>query len=146
MIELLGTMAIVISAIAYIVQYLLLTRMTSHFGPLSSKSKYVVFPEEQIERDGFAVVFPEHRQPVRPVDYLRRLNQSFEIKGNEWIVTKNADVWTCPFCLSLWMAFIGTGYIAYKFSIQPEFLVFIHLAIAFVAQRLINLGNQEGVG
>jgi hypothetical protein len=140
MIEILITVVLFATANAYITQYLLLTKKDSHFGFLPSKSKQIVFPEQA--KQGFQV--PEHRQPVTPVDHLRRLFGAYTIQNDEWVVSNYADVWTCQFCLSFWTSFIWS--IAIWNLYQPGWLIIpIHFATAFATQRMIEFYTVAGL-
>lgn len=146
MIDLLIAIIIVGVGTSYIVQYLLLVRKNSHFGFFSSKDKVIVFSEKIINHDGYSEVIPRHEQPVTPLDYLRRIARAFRVDGNEWHVTNHADVWTCPFCLSFWIAFLGSYYIYQIYEVQSLiFMLFVHFAIAYIAQRLVSFDRQEGI-
>lgn len=146
MMDLILTILIITIANAYIVQYLLLVKKDSHFGYLSSSTKVVKFPEVRQEiADQVSATTPEHKQPVTPIDWLRRLFNAYDVQGNEWVVTDNADVWTCPFCLSFWIAFGSTATVIYLHDVNPVLLVFIHFAVAFGTQKIIDFDHQEGI-
>lgn len=144
MMELLIAILIASTATAYITQYLLLVKRDSHFGYLSSRSKVVKFPAIEIKGDGYNELRPEHTQPVMWIDYVRRIFRAFKIEEGTWIVTSHADVWTCSFCLSFWIAFGGTAFVIYTQQIEFPIAIATHFSIAFIAQKLIGL-NQEGI-
>lgn len=87
-----------IAALYALVDILLLQRKNSHYGP---------FPEEKsliLMDDGGA-----HEQPITLLDRIRSLTGIYEkgdtvwyLESGNWVV----DVWTCPRCLSVWLAFL----------------------------------------
>lgn len=92
-------------ATTYITNVMLLERKTSHFGPFPSTKKFLFF---HVDYDDDGAELEMHLQPVTLFDWLRRLFGAYSIKGDTWNVRDGAlsEVWTCPKCLSFWMALI----------------------------------------
>lgn len=92
-------------AVTYATHILLLERKTSHFGPFPSKSRFVVFHTD-FDEDGTEIA--RHAQPVALFDRIRRLFGAYSIQGLQWNVRDGAlsEVWTCPKCLSFWIALL----------------------------------------
>lgn len=120
----------------YIVRILLLQQKISHEGPFKSKNKLVLWPST---KDG---VEYDHIQHVAAFDWLRRLFLVYKIKGNHWIVKDGwiSEVWSCPVCLSFWIAFPFALISAYPFAgtgIETLIHIFIaHLTIASTSSIL----------
>lgn len=100
-------------AAAYNTYVLLLEQKDDHFGPRPDYNR--------------VVDFGDHVQPVTLFDWFRRPFGVYEVQGKRWVVRMGAqsDRWTCPFCLSFWIALVWaiipayfTGqWIAYPISV-----------------------------
>ena len=112
----------------YLTRMLLFVERDNHFGPLPSAKKFLTR------------IVDNYHQPVTLFDWIRRFTpfNPYEVKGDLWIVNeRKMEVWTCPFCLSFWIAFIATA--IYGFTMQetnPLLLFTIHYAFASMSAIL----------
>mgnify|MGYP005847519507 CR=1 FL=1 len=109
-------------AATYPLKCLILEPKTSHEGPFKSKSKHVYFRDE------------EHTQAVALFDWFRRLFGVYKVEGDIWRVVHNRyEYFSCPFCLSFWVAFLFS--VPYTL-ITEQYLwsVVTHFAIAIISR------------
>lgn len=111
----------------YLTRSLLFAEKVDHFGPFPSATKFLTILESH------------YHQPVTLFDWVRRFTpfNPYQVSGNLWIVNKRKmEVWTCPFCLSFWVALIATA--IYGLTVQPNILILVtvHYAIASVSAIL----------
>ena len=126
MVDLLLSFALGVPA-AYVLRSLILERTTSHEGPFKSNHLRVVFPEVED--------LPEHSQAVAFFDYIRLLFGVYKRSGKYWIVQYGqAERFTCPFCLSFWVAYLFSIPAVIIFELNPILWVPVHLGIASASQ------------
>lgn len=89
----------------YMTKFMLLEKKVSHFGPFPSSVKKVYF---HLEIDDEGNEEPPHFQPATLFDRIRKLFGAYRVTKDTWHVKDGAlgEVWTCPICLSFWMALI----------------------------------------
>lgn len=118
-------------ATTYITKFMLLERKNSHFGPFPSRTKVIHFDTDWEE--------DEHVQPAAMFDYIRRLFGAYKVTGNLWNVKPGAlaEVWTCPICLSFWMALLPAAGLAFL-TLPILFPVFVLSLAGFSAIANVN--------
>lgn len=123
-------MIIILSSFAlfYLVCVLLLYERETHFGPFESLNKKVCF----IHEDG------AHYQPVALFDRIRALTGIYKKEGNIWYVKRYwvTDVWTCPTCLSMWVAMPISVFLVVSGEVLIRDIVIIHFALAGISTFL----------
>ena len=114
----------------YLTKILLLEPKDSHEGPFIQVGKHVIFP------------MPDHRVHVQRFslfDQIRYWCGAYFRDGHKFFVRNDwrTELWTCPFCLSLWLAFLFT--IPFIFTAQPNVIeaMYYHFAIAGGANLLL---------
>lgn len=118
----------------YLVRVLLFEEKVSHYGPWPSKRRQVVW-YKMTKPSGFY----EYTQPVTAFDWVRRIFGVYRVskigdksQGTEeelWYVNEaRAEVWTCPVCLSFWMAILPAAYIAVVSSVPNALLSLVAMA------------------
>lgn len=100
----------------YVTQVLLLEEKDSHYGPFPSNKRRVNW--SQTIPTVLGPMFRDYSAPVTVFDWIRRIFRVYAIEkegdGYEiWhVIDARAEVWTCPRCLSFWVALIPTfGYV-----------------------------------
>lgn len=118
--------------VAYVTRMLTFTEKIDHFGPLPSDKLFI-----HRARTNYA-------QPVTLFDWIRRITpfNPYLIQGDLWVIReKRLEVWSCPFCLSFWTAFLGTAILGFTVQSSPLELVTVHFSIAFISTFLNYLVN-----
>ena len=111
----------------YLTRSLTFIKKVDHFGPFPSSKKFVTILEDH------------YNQPVTLFDWIRRLTpfNPYLVTGDLWVVNKRKmEVWTCPFCLSFWVAFIATAILGLTVQHNLLLLITAHYAIASVSAIL----------
>lgn len=98
-------------AAAYFTRVFLFQEKTSHWGPFPSKKRFV----RSMTRSGETSIM--HQQPVTVFDWVRHLTtrcydvtEPDELGDIYWYTRQSRmEMWTCPTCLSFWMAFPFTA-------------------------------------
>lgn len=111
----------------YLTRMLLFVERDNHFGPFPSAKKFLTR------------VVDNYHQPVTLFDWVRRLTpfNPYEVTGDLWVVNeRKMEVWTCPFCLSFWVAFIATAIYGLTMQPNPLLLFTMHFAFASVSAIL----------
>jgi hypothetical protein len=118
-------------AVAYLTKILLYEEKESHFGPFPSKTKIVHDLQSR------------YTQPVTLFDWIRRLTLNpYNIQGELWVVNeKEMERWTCPTCLSFWIAIPFTVLNILRTRQIDEQTIITHFAISFVSSFLNYLVN-----
>lgn len=114
---------------SYLLSVMILQERNDHYGPFRSKSRTVLF------------VSSAHEQPVVLFDWIRRLFGTYTIMEDKWIVEESRESverFTCPFCLSAWIALPFTLIILLTVPLDKPidylFLFPVHFSIAIVSQ------------
>jgi hypothetical protein len=119
---------VVTLALAYIVKVMLLEEKEDHEGPWPSAVKKVYFQKA------------EHIQRVALFDYIRRIFGAYHVSGDLWTVNEGrAEVWTCPTCLSFWLAmpFSFILFLSEPFW-QSGFVLILPFALASLSRLIIR--------
>lgn len=136
-------LALLVTGIAqsYWLGALILEKKDHHEGPFKSKENIVVFPEGG---DGFEY-WAEHRQSVCLWDHIRKVFGVYEIEGWQWTVKKDAsEPWSCPFCLSFWLAIPTAILFIREFKIKTILGYFgVHGFIAILSQVFHKYLDEE---
>lgn len=122
---------------AYLVGAFLLKRKSSHEGPFATPLKVVYFEAEQWGDDQL----PAHTQRVALFDWIRRFFGVYRVEGRVWKVRDDwrSEVWTCPFCLSFWMAFLFSLPIVWLYRLPWWMILLVHPGIAAVSVLIHGL-------
>ncbi len=89
-------------AVYYVTQILLFEKKDSHHGPFPHATKRV---RHAYVIDGNPALY---EYPVTLFDWVRRLFGLYNVHGEVWLTNhKRLEMWTCPICLSFWVAIFG---------------------------------------
>jgi len=118
-------------ALFYITRVLLYEEKESHFGPFPSKTRQVYNEDTG------------HIQPVTLFDWVRRLTLNpYQIHEELWMINNpKMDRWTCPTCLSFWIAIPFTILNIIQRRRIDEQTVINHFAITAVSAILNYVVN-----
>lgn len=113
-------------ACGYITRCLLLEQRDSHVGPFRIKGSFVKFD------DG-------HLQPAALFDVIRMVAGVYRIEkvGLQQVlhvIPEAAERFTCPFCLSFWVALPASGWVFHAY--QSLGLAFVSLFVIAVISTL----------
>lgn len=122
----------------YATSFLMLEEKVSHYGPFPSNKRRINWSRSVDQLTGQGK-FYEYTAPVTWFDWFRRLFGVYAIAkegdGFEtWYVKESrAEVWTCPKCLSFWLALVPTlGYmLTVNLGIEVLFLPFAFAGASF---------------
>jgi hypothetical protein len=144
---------------AFVVFYcslvLRLVEKQSHYGPWPSKTRRVIWSQVVSADDYSGNFYREYTQPVTVFDWVRRLFGLYIVevipadpvknipKEELWYVRQEREeVWTCPICLSFWVAIppavlfaLYSGNLLNVFLFTPAFAggsVMLHRVIDFL--------------
>lgn len=111
----------------YVTRSLMFTEKVSHYGPFSSSKKFVTRVKNN------------YHQPVTLFDWIRRLSfNPYEVNGDLWVIQeKRLEVWTCPFCLSFWVSFLGSAIFGITVQSNLLELITVHFSLAAMS-AIIN--------
>lgn len=123
-------------ACAYVVECLLLEEKIGHEGPFKLKSTFILFPDTgHIQQASFFDII----RRMCGVYYWKAENNGFQ---TTWTVHPDrSERFTCPFCLSFWIALLfSTPYVLLN-SLPPFTAWTSHFAIAYFAVLVIRVSN-----
>jgi hypothetical protein len=110
---------------SYIVECFLLQEKDDHEGPFKSKNTLIYFPESG------------HTQRACLFDYIRALFGVYDKSSvdNVWKVrAEQSERFTCPFCLSFWVAFLFSVPAVLHFHLPISWFYPLHFGIAAVSR------------
>ena len=117
-------------ACSYLVKVLLLEQKISHEGPFVLETTFVFFEDTK------------HVQRFTLFDIIRFIFGAYKrmpgMSGQRIFSPRDhwlAEIWTCPLCLSFWIALPFTALLYFSFHPPAYFIPQIHFAIAFISYR-----------
>lgn len=118
---------------AIITHILILERRESHFGPFQDANRIVLFPPD-LEN------LSDWQQPVTLFDWIRRLFGVYTVKQHVWYVNPvHSQRWTCPICLSFWIALVVTGISFYYVLPENFFMCVLTLFSVYAMSAIVNV-------
>lgn len=123
-------------ACAYVTKCLVLEEKDTHVGPFKLKSTFILFPQTGHIQE--AALFDRIRY-LGGAYYTEKVRDDFQTTWN--VDPESSQRFTCPFCLSFWIALLFSIPYIFFYQINPILLPVIHFSIASLSTLFVGALN-----